>query len=209
MASPIVLIRHGITDWNQKRLRQGQANIPLNDKGRQQAHLLAQQLKDYDFSICYSSPMSRALETAEIVLEDRRTPIIKENLLLEQAYGLEEGTRPYIPFTSRPNASEYNYQRRPELYQAPLGGESFEALYDRAESFLHKVLIPAAEAQDRTILVASHSAFLSALEGIIFKIPVKDFWSMRLDTCGYAVLKEEKGFFTLVYQPAGGNNFSK
>jgi Fructose-2,6-bisphosphatase len=201
MSSTIVLIRHGITDWNCRGIRQGQANIPLNAQGRKQASQLAQELQDFDFTLCFSSPLSRALETAKIVLGNRDIPVIEDNLLVEQAYGLDEGTRPFVPFTHIPLPKEYNYQHRPERYQAPLGGESFEDLYARARLFLNSTLLPFTRKEEGTILIASHSAFLSAFENVLFDIPADQFWQLRLDTCGHAILKEENGNFSIIYQP--------
>ena len=67
MATTFVLVRHGETDWNRERRFQGHADVALNDEGRRQAHELADALADETFAAAYSSPLRRALETAEIV----------------------------------------------------------------------------------------------------------------------------------------------
>ena len=67
MATTIVLVRHGETDWNRERRFQGHADVPLNELGRRQARDLAETLAHDTFAAAYSSPLRRALETAEIV----------------------------------------------------------------------------------------------------------------------------------------------
>lgn len=59
----LYLIRHGETIWNEKGLWQGITDVPLNEKGREQAKKLANSLERVD--AIYSSPLKRSLETAE------------------------------------------------------------------------------------------------------------------------------------------------
>jgi broad specificity phosphatase PhoE len=63
----VLLARHGETDWNRESRFQGHADPPLNDLGRQQAAELADALANEELAAVYSSPLRRALETAEIV----------------------------------------------------------------------------------------------------------------------------------------------
>jgi broad specificity phosphatase PhoE len=63
----LLLVRHGETDWNAERRWQGHADVPLNERGRKQAHALAEQLARQPIDAIYSSDLSRARDTAEIV----------------------------------------------------------------------------------------------------------------------------------------------
>ena len=69
MISPFsfYFVRHGETDWNRISVYQGPNDIPLNAKGRQQAHALGKKIKPHNFKKIYASPLLRALETAEIL----------------------------------------------------------------------------------------------------------------------------------------------
>ena len=70
MATTIVLVRHGETDWNRDNRFQGHADPPLNDAGRAQARTLASELSARSFAAAYTSPLRRAAETAAILADE-------------------------------------------------------------------------------------------------------------------------------------------
>ena len=67
----LYIMRHGRTDWNEMYKLQGSVDIPLNDTGRQMALEAGEKYQDMHIDVCYCSPLSRARETAELVLKDR------------------------------------------------------------------------------------------------------------------------------------------
>jgi probable phosphoglycerate mutase len=87
------LVRHGETEWNRLRKIQGISDIPLNDTGRSQAAALGDILSKHRFDLIVSSPLSRALETAQIVARKLGMPaplVIQD--LVERNYGEAEGS---------------------------------------------------------------------------------------------------------------------
>jgi len=83
VATTIVLVRHGETDWNRDNRFQGHADPPLNDTGRAQARSLASELSAQSYAAAYTSPLRRAAETAailadELSLEPVADPALKE-----------------------------------------------------------------------------------------------------------------------------------
>ena len=64
----IYFVRHGETDWNRAHKVQGHTDIPLNNYGRHLARETAEGMKNLKIDLAYTSPLSRAKETAEIIL---------------------------------------------------------------------------------------------------------------------------------------------
>jgi broad specificity phosphatase PhoE len=79
----ITVIRHGETDWNVEGRYQGQADPPLNERGFDQAHELADMLMDNSLDMIYSSPLQRALQTAQIIADHLHLPLHTDARLLE------------------------------------------------------------------------------------------------------------------------------
>ena len=63
----IILARHGETEWNVEEIFRGRIDVELNETGMKQAELLAEYLSDVKIDAIYSSPLKRALKTAEVI----------------------------------------------------------------------------------------------------------------------------------------------
>ena len=88
----LYLVRHGETDWNRERRIQGLTDIPLNDTGREQARRTGELLARREWDGIYSSPLSRAAETAAIIAERIGLPApIPFPAVVERNYGAAEG----------------------------------------------------------------------------------------------------------------------
>jgi 2,3-bisphosphoglycerate-dependent phosphoglycerate mutase len=92
----LVLIRHGESLWNKLNLFTGWTDVELTDKGREEAANGGRQLREegFDFDICYTSYLKRAIHTLDIVLDelDRAwLPVLKSWKLNERHYGALQG----------------------------------------------------------------------------------------------------------------------
>ena len=93
-ASPtrsFLCLRHGVTDWNRQGRFQGRTDILLNDEGIAQAHAAALRLQGVAFDHIVSSPLIRAVKTAEIVADASRKPVLVDADLIECDFGSLEG----------------------------------------------------------------------------------------------------------------------
>ena len=94
MRKDIFLFRHGETDFNKRGLVQGQTcDIGLNEIGVEQAKKLAEKLQDINLQVIFSSPLQRALQTAEIIAKSKNIPVIIEKGFIEINLGEAEGKR--------------------------------------------------------------------------------------------------------------------
>ena len=176
----LYLIRHGQTDWNQRRKLQGRTDVPLNDEGRKMAENAAKEYKDVHFDVCYCSPLTRAKETAEILLKGRSIPIIYDDRLMEMSFGEAEGLENCF---DRPETPIRTFFFEPENYtDPPKGGETLDDLCLRTGSFLEEIVFPELE-KGKDILIVGHGAMNSSIISNIKKLPRKEFWSTRIRNC--------------------------
>jgi probable phosphoglycerate mutase len=87
----IVLVRHGETEWTLTGRHTGRTDVPLTDRGREQAHRLGAALSDRRFALVLSSPLARALETCRLAGLGEQAEVSDD--LREWDYGDYEGRR--------------------------------------------------------------------------------------------------------------------
>lgn len=176
----LYIMRHGRTDWNSLHKLQGQSDIPLNEEGRRMAEQAAEEYRDIPLDICYSSPLSRARETAEIVLRGRGIPIRTDNRLKEMSFGVFEGLENSF---RQPDCPINALFLHPEEYTASVGGaETFGDLFARTGSFLEEVAFPLL-AQGKNVLIVGHGAMNLSIISRIRNLPRKDFWLPGAKNC--------------------------
>jgi len=157
--SPLLVIRHGETDWNASGRLQGRQDIPLNARGRAQAeavgHALRERLDVATFA-CLSSPLQRASDTLDLILA--RLPGTPRSLgrdarLMEKAFGDWEGLD--MP-TIAQRYPEQHAQRlaEPYTFRVP-GGESYADAAERVRPLL--------EALEGPTLLVAHGALIRSL----------------------------------------------
>ena len=124
------LVRHGETLWNRERRFQGHRDIPLSDKGRDEARFCAAQVKGRDFDALFSSDLARASETASIVFGHLGLEIRYDQRFRERHMGVLQGhTRDEIPQLF-PNAWAAFNENAPNV-EVEGGGESISMVRER------------------------------------------------------------------------------
>lgn len=91
MPTKVVLVRHGETSWNALGILQGNANVPLNENGSAQAQALADGTYSKTVNAVYSSPLSRAYDTAQAIADLHQLPVKVRGNLREIGVGIYTG----------------------------------------------------------------------------------------------------------------------
>ncbi len=165
MTTRLYLVRHGATQLTAENRFSGAVGVDLSDEGRAQAARLAERLAPEPIAAVHASPLSRALETAQIVARPHRLAPVEEDGLREISHGRWEGlSRQEV---EERFADEYASWEADPFTFAPVGGESGIAVLARALPVVRRIV---AAHEGRTVLVVSHTAtlrlLLSSLLGI-------------------------------------------
>ncbi len=177
----LILARHGQTEWNSIMRYQGKTDVPLNSRGRQQAARLAARLASWDPEAFFTTPLSRAVETAGIVheallMEEKpELEIIRD--LSEIDFGDWEGLT--IPEIEEAYPEIYREWREDPSRVVPPGGESFPQVLARVGRAFGTVL---SGSWERALVVGHGGVMRAALVGLL-GVPPSLVWRMRMDNC--------------------------
>lgn len=175
----LYIMRHGKTDWNLKHKLQGKTDIPLNEMGIEMAKEAREEYKDVHFDVCYCSPLVRARETANLVLEGREIPVIIDDRLEEMGFGIYEGTENVF---EKPECPVRELFFSPATYKPVGGAESLEDLIKRTSEFINEVALPQVN-EGKDVLIVGHGAMNSAIIGQIRNTPIEKFWAEGIENC--------------------------
>jgi broad specificity phosphatase PhoE len=166
----IYFIRHGETEWNAEARYQGQADIPMNARGRAQAARNGETLRPLLPGIAeadyVASPLARARETMQIVRTILDLPpddFRIDDRLTEAHYGAWQGT--LATDLPRVDAEGLTARTRDPFRWRPHGGESYEDLMART--------VPWLDAIERDTVVVSHGGVSRVLRGHILGLDLK------------------------------------
>jgi len=168
----ICVSRHGETDWNISGILQGWTDVLLNDLGRQQAHELAVAVACCRISRIYSSPLRRALETAEIIARKLRLgPPVCHDGLKERNFGVIQG----VPKAElSPEFLEQIVKRNPACYFDH--GETMEGFAGRV---LEAIASIAKDHPGERVLVITHGWVMDVITRHILNLPPSAILNMK------------------------------
>lgn len=157
MVTKVLLIRHGETEWNKAGRFQGCKDIDLSDKGIVQAQYLSEKING-DFDYIYTSPLKRAVKTAEIINIYKKNQPVLINDLREIAFGQWEGLT--ISDISRKFPDEFNMWKNDRL-EAPLcGGDlSLKKASIRASNAINEIV---KKHNGKKIIIVAHGGIIKA-----------------------------------------------
>jgi probable phosphoglycerate mutase len=178
MSTTIMLIRHGETAWNRKKIFRGVYDIPLNENGRAQAGHLAQALAGRRIDAAYSSPLSRAMETAQIALEPHGIEALVHEGLTDFNYGEWTGLQDEVVARRWPQ-EHARWLAEPHKAHPP-GGDTLQELFERAFASLEEM---AQEHAGQTVALFAHRVVNKLLVLGVLTLGLERFPFIRQDNC--------------------------
>lgn len=167
----LYLVRHGQTDWNLEGRWQGQADVALNELGREQAQQSATKLAALPLQAIYSSDLIRAAETARAIARVNPAPLVLEPRLREIHQGEWQGLR-VGEIEARYAEAYYQRRQNPLMIAAP-GGETTQQVRERSLAAVRDLL---AKHPHGNVVVVSHGFTLAVLLTHFRKIPFEKVW---------------------------------
>ena len=159
MNTVIYLTRHGQTLWNIEKRLQGRGNSPLTEEGIERAKELRDRIKDIHIDIIYSSPIERALTTANIIKGDKSIELITDDGLMEMCFGDYEGKITDEVMKENPNWDISLIMKGNTELTAP-NGENLAEVRDRVARSMNKII---EKNRGKTILIVAHGITLKAI----------------------------------------------
>jgi broad specificity phosphatase PhoE len=187
----LILARHGETAWNVDRIFRGRSEVELDDVGMRQAELLGKYLSDWKLDAIYSSPVRRALDTANIVARYQKTDVQVAQGLSDMDFG-EWQSLPEQEVRRRYPALLDDWHSTPERVRMP-GGESLEDVIRRAIEVVNDVL----SRYQGAVLLVSHRVVIKVLVCSLLGLDNSRFWSIGQDVGGITIFSYVNGRFVL------------
>ena len=180
----VYLIRHGQTDWNKDKIFRGRADVPLNEHGRKEARALARHLKPVPVSACYSSPLSRSLETAEIAVRPHALDVKLDDGIIDIDYGEWQGLSEAK--VRRRFAGLYRqWHETPQRVKFP-GGENLAGIRRRALASLDRIR---SENPEATVFVVAHRVVTKVIRCAALRLTNAAFWRIQQDNCAFNIIE--------------------
>ena len=189
-----VLVRHGQTEWNRIERFRGRADVALNDTGLAQAAATGKRIAaEWSPAAIYSSPLSRAVKTAEAIAAHFAVSVQAEPGLTDIDYGEWQGLTPREARERWPVALD-DWYVRPQDAQIP-GGETLADLRHRAMSAVKEL---GDRHPEHTIVVVGHTVVNRIILLGVLGLGNDRFWRVRQEPCAINVFEASAGDYVLV-----------
>ena len=184
----LYLVRHGATELNEKEVYQGWTDAALSVTGKRQCELLRQKLRGVCFDAVVSSPLQRAVSSAQLICDVARDQIVICEAFKEIYFGRWEG----LSYQE----AERQYPREWRAWCAdwqgysPPQGECFTGFYERVRRGWEE-LTPLYSG--KAVLIVSHAGVLRVIAGLLLKLSPADYWRLSFEFGCYSRFEFNQG----------------
>lgn len=181
----LFIVRHGETNWNREGRFQGQMDIPLNEKGLEQARMTAERFRGYPLEAVYASPLSRANVTGQMIARAAGCPVIDDRRFMEINHGAWEGT------TTAEVENNYGdllrqWKSEPHLVTMPgPGGESLADVQRRTVAGVEEII----GRHRGDLLLSTHDAAAKTVICHYLGMPLSFYWRLKIPNCSVSYIE--------------------
>ncbi len=201
----LILVRHGQSRWNLENRFTGWVDVPLSEKGIEEAMDCAEELKDVDLDVAFTSKLSRAQETLYLILatqkktgvflhenkkrdqwshhpsrfDDSEIPIYSSDAINERFYGKLQGQNKQKAKEVYGEEQVFIWRRSYDV--KPPGGESLKDTYERTIPYFKEKILPQLE-DGKNVIVAAHGNSLRSVIKYIENISDEDINKLEIAT---------------------------
>ena len=187
----LMVARHGETEWNVEKIFRGRADVNLDEVGIRQAELLGRYLGNWKLEVIYSSPVKRALDTANIIARYQKIGVHVAEGLIDFDYG-EWQSLPEQEVKRLYPVILDEWHNNPHKVRMP-GGESLEDVRKRAVEVVNGIL----SRHQRNVLLVSHRVVIKVLICYLLGLDNSHFWNINQDVGGITTFDYADGRFVL------------
>ena len=178
----LVLIRHGESQWNLENRFTGWVDVPLSPRGEEEARVAGKKLQAFRFNQAFTSVLTRAIKTLEIVLEE----IGQSDLAFEKNQALNERMYGDLQGLNKAETVEEHGEEQVKLWRRsfdvrPPGGESLKDTANRVIPYYQEKIWPALSSGE-FILVVAHGNSLRALFMYLNQLTKKEVLELNIPT---------------------------
>jgi len=188
----IYLVRHGQTAWNKEEIFRGRTDVPLDETGLKQAELAGEFFREMKIEGVYSSPLSRAFQTAEKIAKFHPPKVQPLEGLIDMSFGSWEG-RPLQEVREMDGERYRQWREEPHLVRLP-SGEGLDEVRIRGMAVLEEVIKRHPEGN---IVLVSHRVVNKVLLCGILGIDNSHFWQITQDTTAISLIQYKQGRYIL------------
>ena len=188
----IYLVRHGQTAWNKEEIFRGRTDVPLDETGLKQAEVAGQYFKGMEIHAIYSSPLSRALRTAQKIAQFHNLKVQPLDGIIDISFGSWEG---HSLQEIRDTDGELYRQWREEPHQVRLpGGESLDEVQSEGDSCAGR---GDPITSRKTVVLVSHRVVNKVIICGILGLDNSHFWQITQDPTAINLIQYKNGKYIL------------
>ncbi len=180
----VILIRHGQTDWNQEDIFRGRIDVKLNSEGMREAEIIGKALSKVRIDDIYSSPLSRAYETAKCIASFHNKEVVVQKEFIDIDFGVWQGLSK-SEVKERYQKAFSKWERKPERVKIP-GAESLDDVRNRTLAGVHAIL---SEYPEGIVIIVSHGLINKVLLCAVLGLSNSHFWKVKQDNGAVNIFK--------------------